>query len=106
MFLLPGIQSGLGSGKHESHPGDWNPPDHSQREDLCLPRRHEEEVDAAHRQGPAGGRRPLHVSAQHGAHEVHHGRPGRHHQARHCGRYWGQGRVRGRQREVGKSLKS
>ena len=97
---MPGIQSGLGPGQQQGHPGDRNPRDHSQQQDLRRPRRHPEEVDAAHRQGSVGGRRALHVPAQHGAHEVHHGGPQRHHQARHRGRDGSQSRLRGRQCEV------
>ena len=72
-------------------------------------------MDAAHREGAAGGQRPLHVpgtvlhnvlyctvlhAAQHGPDEVQDGGPQRDHQARHHGRDGAQGGAGGRQRQV------
>ena len=100
ILMTAGLSSGLGPGKQQSHPGNWHPRHHTQWKDLRLSRRVQEEVDASHRQGPAGGCRAVHVPAQHGAYEIHHWGPQRHHQARHRGRHGRQSRLRGRQCEV------
>ena len=100
ILMTAGLPSGLGPGKQQSHPGNWHPRHHTQWKDLRLSRRVQEEVDASHRQGPAGGCRAVHVPAQHGADEVHHWGPQRHHQARHRGRDGAPGSLRGWEREV------